>query len=303
MDRYNAHLEGIEGESIRSLSLISSRGCPNDCVFCANSAFWGRAFRRRSPIKVVDEMEHIVSTFGINGLDIWDDTFTVNKKHVLAICNEIIERGLDVKWYARVRVNTVNRDILNKMKRAGCVSISYGVETGSPRILKVIKKNITLDQVRSVSRICDDLGFYTKAFFMFNHPEETLEDVSKTLAFIDELLLDYDNISPMVGTTLIYPGTALEVIAKKAGMLDPDFSWNEDYYSTSNESYGLSAVVPAFDNIPLDKLYRHIDTKKDPSALVRKGLKRLRNIRSMREFTDLCGAGWKAFGSRYLRHV
>lgn len=287
LQKYNAQLEGMENTNLRSTSIMTSRGCPNACVFCANSSFWKQVFRRRNPMSVVDEIEHVVSTYGISGFDIWDDTFTVNKKHVTQICDEIINRGIDVQWYARVRVNTVNKEVLSKMKKAGCISLSFGVESGSPRILKVIKKNITLDQVRDISRACDELSLFTKAFFMVNHPQETLEDVGKTLDFIDELILHYEKITPIVGTTLIYPGTALERVAKREGLLAPDFSWNTDFFSERNKMYGLSPFVPAYENISLDHLNKFVDSRKETTKLIRKGLKTIKKIRKPKDVHNL----------------
>ncbi len=283
LHKYNAQLEGMEGKDFRSTSIMTSRGCPNACVFCANSAFWKQVFRRRAPMSVVDEIEHVVSSYGISGFDVWDDTFTVNKKHVIQICDEIIKRGLDIQWYARVRVNTVNKTILTKMKKAGCISLSFGVESGSPKILRVIKKNISLDQVRDVSRACDELSLYAKAFFMVNHPQETLEDVGKTMDFIDELILNYTNITPIVGTTLIYPGTALERIAELEGHLAPDFSWTADFFSERNKKFGTSPFVPVYENIPLENLNAYIDRRKKTTLLIRKGLKSIKKIRRPKE--------------------
>jgi len=107
LEKYNARLEGED--RTRSIGVMSSRGCPNACSFCVNSAFWQRMFRKRSPKKFVDEVEFLYRNYGYRGFDFWDDTITIDKNHINEICKEIIRRKLNTIWYARARVNTVDQ--------------------------------------------------------------------------------------------------------------------------------------------------------------------------------------------------
>lgn len=289
MEKYNAVLEGEY--KTKCTSVLTSRGCPNACIFCANSSYWRRTLRLRDPIDVVDEIEWIIDTYGIRGFDFWDDTLTVVTKHVEQICNEILKRNLDLVWYARVRVNTVNRQLLELMKRAGCNALSFGVESGSPRIVKKINKNITLDRVEKVAKICNELEFYTKVFFMFNHPTETIEDVKMTLRFMD-LLADYPFIKVVSSWTYIYPGTMLEKTAKIENILPSNFSWNRPYYNEKNYKYGISPVVPHFEQIPLGKLCFLIKWG-NPRRLFAKGLKEAIHIRSVKDFYNFSLKFWR----------
>src|SRR3972149_3605568 len=135
LKKYNARLEG-EYQSPNTIGVVSSRGCPYDCNFCANNALWRRSLRTRNPEKFVDEIEFLYDKYGYRSFDIWDDTMTIKKPHVKGICEEILKRKLDIKWYARSRVDSVNKEILGLMKEAGCVSMGFGVESASLSLIK-----------------------------------------------------------------------------------------------------------------------------------------------------------------------
>ena len=170
-------------------TMITSKGCPNQCVFCDRPQLENR-FRARTAKSVVDEMESC-ATMGIYEFSLYDDTFTINKKRVHDICDEIIRRQLNIGWDARARVNTVDRETLQKMKKAGCDRIYYGVESGDPEILKVIKKNITLEQVKTAFKLTKKLGIQTLAYFMIGLPTEKREHILRTIKFAKELNPDY----------------------------------------------------------------------------------------------------------------
>ena len=127
---------------------------------------------------------------------------TIKKPHVKGICEEILKRKLDIKWYARSRVDSVNKEILGLMKEAGCVSMGFGVESGSPRILKSIQKGITIPVVKSIIKASADLGFYTKAFFILSLPGEEQEDVSASLSLIKELNSYGENVMAGAGIAM-----------------------------------------------------------------------------------------------------
>lgn len=237
--KYTTLLEG--GYQIKSVGVMSSRGCPFQCVFCANSQ---RVLRFRNPSSFIDEVEYLHHEYGYQAFDFWDDTFTVNHDHVTEICHEIMRRNLCIKWYARARVNTVNKEILKLMKEAGCVTVSYGVESGSERILKNIRKNITLSQVRDVVKMSSDMGFTVKLFFMRGNPGETLLDMRMTTALQNELAR-FPNVKISSAYSTIYPGTELEKIAKRRGMLPEDFSWN------TPQTFFLSRINRSNPTIPL----------------------------------------------------
>ena len=168
------------------VSMTTSRGCPFKCIFCVGRKMVGARVRYRDPVRVVDEMEDL-NRLGFHQINLADDLFTANKKHCLAVCSEILDRGLQVKWTSFSRVDTVSREILQQMRRAGCTTISFGVESGSPEMLRRIKKGITLGRVKTAMQLCLECGIEPHASFILGLPGETPESMGQTLAFGETL--------------------------------------------------------------------------------------------------------------------
>jgi len=168
------------------ISMTTSRGCPFKCIFCVGRKMVGARVRYRDPIRVVDEMENL-NTLGFHQINLADDLFTANSDHCLAVCNEIVDRGLKVKWTSFARVDTVSRQVLEKMHQAGCTTVSFGVESGSPDMLRRIKKGITLKQVVQAVQLCIDCGIDPHASFILGLPGETESTLAQTLAFGEHL--------------------------------------------------------------------------------------------------------------------
>ena len=186
------------------ISMTTSRGCPFKCIFCVGRKMVGARVRYRNPRKIVDELVYL-STLGFHQINIADDLFTASKKHCLAVCDEIIRRQLKIQWTSFARVDTVSRPALERMKQAGCTAVSFGVESGSPEILKTIKKGITLDQVVHAVSMCNDIGVTPQASFILGLPGETLQTLQQTVAFAEHLkslgvLHGYHLLAPFPGT-------------------------------------------------------------------------------------------------------
>ena len=164
----------------------SSRGCPFLCTFCYNS---NRVVRYRDAALVVDEIEESYKKEKIKCIMFFDDTLTVSKKHIIALCDEIIKRRLNkkIQFYGNTRANTTDEEILIKMKMAGFAEISLGVESGNPVILKEIKKGATLEQYVKSYKLLYRFGFQTRASFIVGFPYETHESVSDTIKFAKKL--------------------------------------------------------------------------------------------------------------------
>ncbi len=223
--------------------IMTSRGCPQKCTYCSASQHWGLLYRRRSPQNVVDEIEHLIDKYKIQGIWFEDDTLTLNRKHIEGICDELTKRKINLPWCCEVRVSTVNKDLLQKMQKAGCFMIHFGVESVSPRILKVIGKGITMDQVNNVIRITKEIGMYTKAYFMLGLPTETYEEALMTIKYVRAHRKDIAIPIVSNGTT-IYPGTPVETFAKENGYLPKDFSWSKPYYNLKNLEIGRNPHNP-----------------------------------------------------------
>jgi len=202
-------------------SIITSRGCPGRCKFCDSHVVWTRRYRARSPTNVVDEIEQLYDKYDVGFMMFWDDTFIVDKRRAIEICNQIIGRGIDIKWECLGRVNLVNKEVLAKMKEAGCNTIYYGIESGSQEVLDYINKGITLEQAKNAIKITKKAGIRTSAYFMIGFPSETEEDIRKTIEFNKRLPLDeHDTFSILTP----FPGTELHKIMKDEGLL-----LNEDW--------------------------------------------------------------------------
>jgi radical SAM superfamily enzyme YgiQ (UPF0313 family) len=185
------------------VSMITGRGCPHSCIFCLGRKMVGSKVRRRNPQLVLDEMEQIIS-LGFERINIADDLFASDTKRVKEICNGIKERNLNFIWSAFARVDTVNQEMFDVMAAAGCDSISFGVESGNPEMLKRVKKGITLTQAMDAVKMCKQAGMLAHASFMVGLPGETKETLSQTAMFAESLdiLFGYHYLAPFPGTTL-----------------------------------------------------------------------------------------------------
>jgi anaerobic magnesium-protoporphyrin IX monomethyl ester cyclase len=186
-----------------SISIITSRGCPYSCIFCLGRRMVGSRVRLRSASRVVDEIEQILA-YGIDRINVADDLFVSHSGRVRAVCNEILRRELRFSWSAFARVNTVDRETLTLMREAGCDSVSFGVETGNPGLLKLIRKGITRDQVREAVSLCKETGIIPHTSFMVGLPGETPETLKETGEFAASLgsLYGYHFLAPFPGTTV-----------------------------------------------------------------------------------------------------
>jgi len=170
-------------------SLITSRGCCGKCVFCDRSLF-GNVCRMHSPERVLESMRVLHETYGINDVIIHDDAFVLNRNRVFRFCQLLRESGLGMTWGCNARVDMVNPDLLAAMRSAGCWHVAYGIESGSQRILDVIGKGTTIEQIEKAVRWAHEAGIRTRGFFMIGHPTETEESIRQTIAFAKSIPID-----------------------------------------------------------------------------------------------------------------
>ena len=163
------------------------RGCPFQCTFCGTSRFLQRTYRLKSPERILAEIRYYHERFGFKHFMFSHDAFTVNMKLVDKVCDGIIESGLKITWQCTTRVNCVTEELLLKMKRAGMTGIQMGVETGSERMQKVIKKNLDLSRIISVAEFCKNHKIPLNFFFINGFPEETEQDLNETVKLIFDL--------------------------------------------------------------------------------------------------------------------
>ncbi len=198
-------------------AIMSSRGCPNTCIFC--SLFMGNRIRYRSAENVVAEVENLYHCRGLRHFTFADDCLNMSLPRLEKICNLFIEKKLDITWTALGRVTPINKDILVLMKRAGCVTFSFGVESGSDKILKGIKKNITTSMVEKAFSAVKDAGISSDALLIVGSPGETHDTVNETIRFLQRVRPSGVTINPLT----IYPGSQIYEVALKKHLVDQDY--------------------------------------------------------------------------------
>ena len=184
-------------------SVVTSRGCPFQCDFCSRAVF-GHEFRTRSAVNIVDEME-IVKALGYERIMFSDDCFTLDKRRLLSICDEIARRRLDIGWECLSRVDTINRETALAMKKAGCIRVFFGLESGNDAVLTLMNKQTTTEEAKRAVLTAKASGIQVGAFFIVGYPGETNNTVLDTLRFASSLPLDYLSFSvpyPIPGTPL-----------------------------------------------------------------------------------------------------
>lgn len=184
-------------------TLISGRGCPYQCSFCASSAMHGHKLRLRSSGSVVDEMEHLVNDHNAEMLAFMDDTFCLNKKRINDICDDIKERKFDNYWGCTARVDTISEELLTKMKDAGCITLFLGVESADQQSLNQINKNITISKIKKTFELTKKLGVRTIASVVLGMPGDTRKSIENTIKFVKKLEPNYAIFS----LATPYPGT------------------------------------------------------------------------------------------------
>jgi anaerobic magnesium-protoporphyrin IX monomethyl ester cyclase len=213
-----------------------SRGCPGECIFCLAPVAYGKRIRLRSPENIINEIEECIVRFGIKDFFFRSDTFTWEKNWVLEICKRIKEKNLGVHWCCNSRVDTINENLLSKMKDAGCWLISFGIESGSQKILDAIKKNINLEICRKTIGLCKKIGIKTYLNFMIGFPWDNKETIMQTLNFAKELDGDLTEF-PLV---MPFSGTELYNLAVKGGLISDNESVPmPTYYLSQEEVFSL----------------------------------------------------------------
>ncbi len=169
------------GSDTYFMPIEAGRGCPFNCTFCCSSHFWKRAYRLKTPAQIVEDIKYFNKTFGIKSFNFAHDAFTVNQAGVYEVCEEIIASGLDIKWKCTSRIDCITKELALKMKQAGMTSISFGIETGSQRMQKLINKNLNLRDAGELISFLLQNDIQVTLFFMYGFPDETEQDLNDTM--------------------------------------------------------------------------------------------------------------------------
>jgi len=212
---YNPEMEGGD-----AMTVFTSRGCPHNCAFCASKLFCNRKVWFFSIERVIEDIRTLKNEYGFENIYFGDDTFTLKRSRLKKLCEALAKEELNYKCMARI--DTINKEVLGWLKDAGFTEISYGVESGSNRMLKLMNKGITAKLSEKVVRMTMDAGIITKAFFISGFPGETLETISETIEWFDRVLPDKWLLSQFVP----YPGTSVFNVPEKYGVTFIDKNWN-----------------------------------------------------------------------------
>jgi radical SAM superfamily enzyme YgiQ (UPF0313 family) len=184
-------------------TIITTRGCPMQCSFCSSAALHGHKLRRRSVENVVNEIEMRLMEQNIDTIAFMDDTFTLNKRFVKEFCSEIKKRDLKFWWGCTSRVDTLDRDLLQTMKDAGCITIFIGVESADQQMLEKMNKNITVSKTENAFKLAREVGIRSIASCVIGMPEDTIKSMKQTIKFVKKLNPNY----ALYSLATPYPGT------------------------------------------------------------------------------------------------
>jgi len=173
------------------LLIITSRGCPYKCTFCADKAYYGKKLRLRSPKRIVDEIQWIVSELRVKDFLFWSESFTLNNQFTKQVAEEIINRKLDVAWVCNSRVDNVDLELLLKIKNAGCWMIGYGIESANQGVLDSVKKGINVQDIIKAVELSKKAGLEVTAHCILGFPQDTRESILETIELVKNLDIDY----------------------------------------------------------------------------------------------------------------
>ncbi|MCK5025725.1 MAG: B12-binding domain-containing radical SAM protein [Nanoarchaeota archaeon] len=211
--------------------LMTTRGCPFSCSYCATS-IWERKVRYIPINQIIKEIILIKKRYKTTHFSIKDDMFTINRERVKEFCNELIKRKLNITWDCNARVNFIDAKILRLMKRTGCTGIKIGIESGSEKILKLMNKQITREQIIKTSNILKKSGIHWTAYFMIGLPDETKKDMLNTLRLMKQVKPDYASLSVYE----VFPETRLFYYGIELGLVKESMTI-KDYFTIMPHNY------------------------------------------------------------------
>jgi len=218
-------------------NIMTSRGCPYQCTFCNSFKVWGHKTRFRSVDNILNEIDNIINKFNIRSFHFSDDTFTLNKKHVFEFCSGLKERNINISWSCTTRLDVLDEDIIIAMKKSGLSVVTVGVESGSDKILKLIKKGLDKEEIRRGIDLLNKFKIDWHAFFMIGFPFEEEADILETRKFIREL--NPTRVELSIFTP--YPGSELFEEAKSLGVIDDNIDWTL-YSHQSSRNYFVKNI-------------------------------------------------------------
>ncbi len=239
-------------EKNKAVTIGVGRGCPYNCAYCSTSMFWQRKFRIKSPKRILLEMKNIEKVFGVNRCVFDHDLFTANKSKVYEFCKLLKESGENRRWSCSSRADTIDKELVDEMVSSGMTAIYLGIETGSPRMQKLIHKNLNLDKTYEIIKHLLQKGVYVCASFIYGFPEETEDDLEETLQFMYRLMkLGISGVQ--MHLCAIFPGTEYYNTYKDQLVLSETFS---DQVGSFGVAENMSFIKANKDLFPFYYEYR-----------------------------------------------
>ena len=238
-------------------NLLTSRGCPYNCVFCGSKSMWQRKIRAYSSRYCLDLMEELIERYQLDGFCFLDDELVADKKRILEFCGEIRRRGLQkkIKWEAHSTVTSAGEEVFRAMREAGCLNIRIGLESGSDKILKFLKKGqATVEKNYRAVTLAKKAGLRVFGSFIIGSPDETVEDIVETIHFIKDSGLT----SCAVFIAVPYPGTGLYDICRQKGYLKPGINYKDYVVEGPNASSIIRNETFSFEQMDAIKRFIHI---------------------------------------------
>lgn len=254
MTMYGRRIEFLNVEPVDIMSV--TRGCPYHCAWCDVETLWGKQCRSFSPKRIFEEMEHLAKKYGSKGIYFISDNFTIRKRQTLELCELIKKEKIDIEWACDTRVDLLSRDLLEGMKEAGCKTIWFSIESGSPPILKKLNKSTTLKQITDAFRLCREAGIQIACSFMLGIPGEKVRDMDISLKFAKKLDPDWCRFN----TYVAYPGSVLYEEVRQKHLYD------------RVEDYVFYVKTEDFDFEKVSEIQRrfHDSFNKSPKRILRK---------------------------------
>ncbi len=249
-DRYD-YTYPVDGKGeVRAINLVTTRGCPFDCLFCSNTNLFERKVRYRSIENVIEEIKLRIEQYNIEFFWIQDDTFNLSSKRVFDFCDALEKENLEIHWSCIMRADNAKFEILSRMKEVGFVGGYFAIETVDDHLRqKILGKKLTQDHIMNTIDIYNKLNCWCGINFLVSIPDETKENMEDNISFIENLHLNHEFSSVNLNILRIYPGTRLETQARNRNVLKDGFTWHDEKkmrkYSPGNLP-GLYGIVPVY---------------------------------------------------------
>lgn len=225
----------------KTFTLVNSaRGCPFNCIYCIVTPYYGKKVRKHSIDYIIQEIKDCQSRYGIEEFLFWEEVFSLDKRFVAELCDELIKNQLNINWAATTRTDTLDEETLRKMKEAGCYLLGLGIESGNQEILDNAKKKQTIEGIRKAVEMCKRVQLQTMGHFIFGLPGETKETAQKTIDFMLDLGLDFMQAYCAVP----YPKTEFGNLAREKGWVCGT-TWSE--YDFGGDSIVNADTISAKD--------------------------------------------------------